>query len=225
MASTLQRALVLALAGLSLSDSVHPRLKAHGRWGKEHRDNLWERGVGGYGVVERDFPGCNWASNSGKNGWTGGGHLSPWQQNGRSSWGTLNSTSLPKYTGGPSSGGWNYLPWGKITTWNANPYKSAPRGGATRTYHFIISKCDIRPDGVTTKEAICVNDQFPGPLLEANYGDNIEVTVTNALESEGTAMHWHGFLQTNNNQNDGVPGVQQCPIAPGPSFTYKMKAE
>ena len=38
-------------------------------------------------------------------------------------------------------------------------------------------------------------------------------------------MHWHGFLQTNNNHNDGVPGVNQCPIAPGQSFTYTFKAE
>lgn len=38
-------------------------------------------------------------------------------------------------------------------------------------------------------------------------------------------MHWHGFLQTNSNGQDGVPGVTQCPIAPGASMTYSFKAE
>ena len=62
------------------------------------------------------------------------------------------------------------------------------------------------------------------PLIEANYGDIIRVTVTNGLTNEGTSMHWHGFLQTNTNEEDGVPGVTQCPIAPGASFTYLFRA-
>ena len=37
-------------------------------------------------------------------------------------------------------------------------------------------------------------------------------------------MHWHGFLQQYSQWEDGVPGVSQCPIAPGSSFTYRFKA-
>jgi FtsP/CotA-like multicopper oxidase with cupredoxin domain len=72
-----------------------------------------------------------------------------------------------------------------------------------------------------------VNDQFPGPAIEANWGDTIQVTVHNQITepAEGTALHWHGFLQTQTPWFDGVPGVQQCPIAPGNSFTYQFKAE
>lgn len=33
------------------------------------------------------------------------------------------------------------------------------------------------------------------------------------------------FLQTKTPWYDGVPSVQQCPIAPGSSFTYRFKAE
>jgi len=62
-------------------------------------------------------------------------------------------------------------------------------------------------------------------LIEANYGDTIQVKVTNGLKNEGTSMHWHGFLQTNSNGQDGVPGVTQCSIAPGASMTYSFKAE
>jgi len=32
-------------------------------------------------------------------------------------------------------------------------------------------------------------------MIKANWGDWIEVTVTNN-RSEGTSVHWHGFLQT-----------------------------
>lgn len=62
------------------------------------------------------------------------------------------------------------------------------------------------------------------PLIEANYGDMISVTVTNNLPNEGTSMHWHGFLQTGTNAQDGVPGITQCPIPPGSSFTYTFRA-
>lgn len=128
--------------------------------------------------------------------------------------------TLPKYYGGGSQ-----TPWGGITTTNANPYKSCPLTGATRSYDFTVAECDIRPDGVETKKAVCVNGQFPGPLIEANYGDPIRVKVTNKLHDEGTSMHWHGFLQTGMNQMDGVPGVSQCPIAPNDTMTYEFRAE
>ncbi|KAJ8108112.1 hypothetical protein ONZ43_g6526 [Nemania bipapillata] len=78
------------------------------------------------------------------------------------------------------------------------------------------------------KSVILVNGQFPGPLIEANWGDYIEVNVHNNIldePQEGTALHWHGFLQTKTPWEDGVPGVSQCPIAPGKSQTYKFRAE
>lgn len=84
--------------------------------------------------------------------------LTSYQQNGYSSWGTFNQSSLPKYAsyGGHSSTGY---PWGSITTTNANPYTSAPKTGSVRSYSFTVAACDIRPDGVTTKGAICINGQ------------------------------------------------------------------
>lgn len=55
-------------------------------------------------------------------------------------------------------------------------------------------------------------------------GDNVVVHVTNNMKDNGTSVHWHGMRQLNTNQYDGVPGVTQCPIAPGQSFTYKFQA-
>jgi FtsP/CotA-like multicopper oxidase with cupredoxin domain len=72
-----------------------------------------------------------------------------------------------------------------------------------------------------------VNGQFPGPLIEANWGDTIEVTIQNKIADppEGTAMHWHGLKQKKTPWYDGVPSVGQCPVAPGSSFTYRFQAD
>src|SRR5271169_2037641 len=43
---------------------------------------------------------------------------------------------------------------------------------------------------------LVINNGYPGPTIEANWGDWIEVSVHNTLD-EGTALHWHGLLQQN----------------------------
>jgi FtsP/CotA-like multicopper oxidase with cupredoxin domain len=84
----------------------------------------------------------------------------------------------------------------------------------------------IAPDGYS-KSVILINGQFPGPLIEANWGDTIQVTLHNQITGpeEGTSFHWHGLLQKETPWYDGVPAVQQCPVAPGASFTYQFKAD
>ena len=74
---------------------------------------------------------------------------------------------------------------------------------------------------------ILVNGAFPGPTIEANWGDTIQVNVHNNIANspEGTAIHWHGFLQKQTPYYDGVPAVGQCPIAPGKSLTYQFQAD
>lgn len=105
-----------------------------------------------------------------------------------------------------------------------------PDTGVTRRYDFNVGYATIAPDGVQ-KNGLVVNGQFPGPLIEANWGDFIEITVTNDLpvssqsQGEGTSLHWHGFLQADTPYYDGVPSVQQCPITPGSSLTYKFRAD
>jgi FtsP/CotA-like multicopper oxidase with cupredoxin domain len=86
-------------------------------------------------------------------------------------------------------------PWGGLNSNNTNPFGGhyCPDTGVTRTYHFIIKRAVGAPDGVQ-KEMMLVNDMFPGPSIEANWGDWIEVTVENQIvgPEEGTALHWHG---------------------------------
>lgn len=116
--------------------------------------------------------------------------------------------------------------WGSLSAENANPYTQSPTTGQVRPYHFHIKRGIIAPDGYQ-KEVLLINGQFPGPTIEANWGDTITVHVHNNITGpeEGTALHWHGLLQTDSPWEDGVPAVQQCPIAPGKSLKYSFKAD
>lgn len=148
--------------------------------------------------------------------------LSQQQTNGNSTWGTFQAPTLPAFMSGGSLPGGKF-PWGSRTAKNTNYYTNTPNTGVTRTYDFTVAAQTIAPDGVE-KQGITVNGQFPGPQIEANWGDWIEVTVHNNLD-DGTSMHWHGLLQKETPWMDGVPGVGQCPIAPGSSFTYRFRAD
>jgi len=114
-------------------------------------------------------------------------------------------------------------PWGSRTAQSTNTYQDAPDTGVVRSYNFTIAASTLAPDGVQ-RAVMLINGQFPGPTIEANWGDTISVTVQNNLNTEGTTLHWHGMLQTQTNDQDGVPGITQCPIAPGQSYTYTFKA-
>jgi len=57
------------------------------------------------------------------------------------------------------------------------------------------------------------------------FSIRIQVNVCNAIPDEGTAIHWHGLLQKQTPYMDGVPGMTQCPIAPGTCFTYRFQAD
>ncbi|RAK76339.1 uncharacterized protein BO72DRAFT_497120 [Aspergillus fijiensis CBS 313.89] len=109
---------------------------------------------------------------------------------------------------------------------DASPSGDPPNTGVTRYYNFTIARGTVAPDGVS-KDAILINGQFPGPMIEANWGDMIEVTVRNEIYDveEGTTLHWHGLTQKKTPWEDGVPGVTQCPIIPGGSFTYRFQAD
>uniref|UniRef100_A0ACD5XTQ8 Uncharacterized protein n=1 Tax=Avena sativa TaxID=4498 RepID=A0ACD5XTQ8_AVESA len=72
------------------------------------------------------------------------------------------------------------------------------------------------------KLAVTVNGEAPGPTIRATQGDTIVVTVHNKLETENTAIHWHGIRQIDTPWADGVAGVTQCPIHPGETFTYRF---
>lgn len=144
--------------------------------------------------------------------------------NGKSRLGTFLAPLLPLFlTNNPLPDG---KPWGDLTLEGTNPYSQAPTTGVIRSYDFTVSRGAISPDGYQVP-ALLVNGAFPGPTIEANWGDTIQVTIHNNITGpeEGTSMHWHGLLQTGTPYQDGVPGVTQCPIAPGKTYTYQFQAD
>ncbi len=84
----------------------------------------------------------------------------------------------------------------------------------------------MAPDG-TEMSLLVANGQFPGPTIEANWGDYIQVTINNQIygPEESTTIHWHGLNQPGTPWYDGVPSVGQCPIVPGSSLTVRFRAD
>jgi FtsP/CotA-like multicopper oxidase with cupredoxin domain len=86
--------------------------------------------------------------------------------------------------------------------------------------------------------------QFPGPTINASkpyiaplcfarasssdlcidWGDRINITIINNLQTNGSSIHYHGLHQLNSNTMDGAGGVTECPIAPTKSKTHSFIA-
>lgn len=96
--------------------------------------------------------------------------------------------------------------------------------GVHRNYSLTISDSSVNADGIIFPYAKLFNGSYPGPLIQACWGDNVTVIVHNNLTSNGTSIHWHGIRQWLTMHMDGVNGVTQCPIAPGDSFNYTFRA-
>ena len=112
--------------------------------------------------------------------------------------------------------------WGEYSI-HTNYYENVPDTGVTHEYSFDIEQSYAAPDGI--KRAIMtVNGQFPGPTLFANRGDWVVIHVNNLMPDNGTSIHWHGIRQYQTNDQDGVPSITQCPIAPSTSMAYKWRA-
>jgi len=102
-----------------------------------------------------------------------------------------------------------------------HPEEHDHRAPKTILLSWTISKGRRRPDGVEN-DVYLIDDVFLGPTVEVRQGDNLFIEVHNALpDGEPTAIHWHGLHVAN--AMDGVPGVTQCEIPAGKSFTYHLQ--
>jgi FtsP/CotA-like multicopper oxidase with cupredoxin domain len=66
--------------------------------------------------------------------------------------------------------------------------------------------------------AFAYNGEVPGPLIEAEVGDTVEVRLTNSLP-QATTIHWHGVRVPAH--MDGTEAVQP-PVEPGGAFEYRF---
>ncbi|KAK5661815.1 hypothetical protein OQA88_9917 [Cercophora sp. LCS_1] len=112
--------------------------------------------------------------------------------------------------------------WGEHSI-DTNYYEKVPDTNHTVEYWLSAVEGPCSPDGYE-RTCMTFNGTIPGPTIIANWGDNVKVHVTNNMKSNGTAIHWHGLHMKENVLADGVPGVTQCPIAPGESMTYQFRA-
>ncbi|KAK4211161.1 putative extracellular dihydrogeodin oxidase [Rhypophila decipiens] len=100
-----------------------------------------------------------------------------------------------------------------------------PKGRRNEKW-LSVRQGECSPDGFK-RPCMTMNGTIPGPTIEADWGDELIIHVTNDMSHDihlgnGTAIHWHGLRMLNNMANDGVPGVTSCPIAPGETFTYRF---
>ncbi|KAK3324236.1 Cupredoxin [Cercophora scortea] len=112
--------------------------------------------------------------------------------------------------------------WGNYSI-NDDVTYTWPSTGVTRSFTFNVQAKTLAPDGVS-KQMMTVNGQYPGPTIEANWGDNISVKVCNQLTLNGTGIHFHGIRHLNTNYADGATAQTECSIAPGDCYTYNWKA-
>jgi FtsP/CotA-like multicopper oxidase with cupredoxin domain len=88
-----------------------------------------------------------------------------------------------------------------IVSWRRNPQdyilsNSFDINAAATTRQFTLNLTEIpdgAPDGVL-RRLLLINGQFPGPVIEANEGDRLEVQVNNFMTLPA-AIHWHGQYQ------------------------------
>jgi FtsP/CotA-like multicopper oxidase with cupredoxin domain len=90
--------------------------------------------------------------------------------------------------------------------------------------HKDMNSVSFSGDEVTRTGAL-FNGVMPGPTIEANLGDDLEITIHNNMPKSGITVHFHGQHQKGTHFMDGTHGITQCDIAPMQSFTYKFKAE
>jgi FtsP/CotA-like multicopper oxidase with cupredoxin domain len=97
-----------------------------------------------------------------------------------------------------------------------------PAAATQRTFNFELTFGNIAQDGVT-REMILINGASPGPVIDINEGDTVDVIVQNS-SPENTTIHFHGIEMHRTPWSDGVPGVTQRNIMPGETFTYSWTA-
>jgi plastocyanin len=92
---------------------------------------------------------------------------------------------------------------------------------ADGTKHFELTASivdwEVRPGEVV--QAWAYNGQVPGPRLNFEVGDKVEVAFTNNLPL-GSDIHWHGVDVPND--QDGVSPYTQDIVQPGATYTYEF---
>jgi FtsP/CotA-like multicopper oxidase with cupredoxin domain len=108
-------------------------------------------------------------------------------------------------------------------TMASNPIAAAeaarPHTGRTVTAALTTGPADIDLGG-TMARTLAYNDSVPGPLIRANVGDELAITLTNGLDHP-SSVHWHG-LALRNDMDGAAPATPN--VDPASSFTYRFSS-
>jgi uncharacterized cupredoxin-like copper-binding protein len=89
------------------------------------------------------------------------------------------------------------------------------------TKHFALTASvidwEVKPGEMV--QAWAYNGMVPGPRIDLDVGDKVEVEFTNELPI-GTDIHWHGIDVPNN--QDGVSPLTQDLVTSGQTYTYRF---
>ena len=116
-----------------------------------------------------------------------------------------------------STGGLGLLASSLLPAW-AEPVSAGLAVVSGDDIHLRIARKMTMIDGRHV-HAVAINGTVPGPLVRLREGQEVRLTVENALTEE-TSVHWHGMLVPF--QMDGVPGISFPGIPAGASFTYRF---
>ncbi|CAF4909829.1 unnamed protein product [Rotaria sp. Silwood1] len=96
---------------------------------------------------------------------------------------------------------------------------SASNNNYRLVFHLNVSYAQ------NSSSIVLINNQIPGPLIEAELNDILIIHVTNYLPtSERLSIHFHGMLVQQTPHMDGVSYITQMPIKSQHSFTYVFRA-
>ncbi|XP_018715399.2 L-ascorbate oxidase [Eucalyptus grandis] len=96
-------------------------------------------------------------------------------------------------------------------------------GARVRVYNWDVRR-ELKSPSSYKKQVVTINRESPGPTIQAGRGDRVFVRVTNRLE-ENLAIHWDGTRQIKSLGSDGTEAINQRPIFPGETFTYRFIAD
>jgi FtsP/CotA-like multicopper oxidase with cupredoxin domain len=123
---------------------------------------------------------------------------------------------MPMAHAPPSTAPW--LPDSSRPAMDARPREVIEVGnGDTLSLEATIVRRTI---GAKTFTMYGYNGQYPGPLIRTRQDAEIVVRFRNSIDLP-TTVHWHGLRL--DNRFDGVPHLTQEPIAPGDTFTYRLR--
>ncbi len=93
-----------------------------------------------------------------------------------------------------------------------------PHTGRTVTAALTPGPADIDLGGPVAR-TLAYNNIVPGPLIRANVGDELAISVTNGL-NHPSSLHWHGIALRNDMDGGATPATPN--IDPSSNFTYRF---